>query len=99
VNEELERQERMKVVSLGIEAEHFALSSLGRHITARAEREREEALKQLIKADPHDVNAVQRLQNEVRVIDKVQQWIADAIMDGQAVEKAMVEEEVEAGRS
>lgn len=92
-----EKQERLRVVGLGIEAEEFIRSPLGRYMTARAEREREEALQQLVEANPHEPTAVQILQNRVRVVDMTQQWIADVILEGQATEQALLIEEAEGG--
>lgn len=91
-------QERLKVVALGIEAERFLESDLGRYLVARAEGEREEAIAELVKVDPHDSREVQRLQNAIAVVDMVQQWIADAITSGQATERALVAEDIEAGQ-
>lgn len=99
LNEEQDRAERLKVVALGIEAERFLTSPLGRYFITRAEHQREEALANLIGADPHKADLVQRLQNEVRLVDMVQQWIADAITEGQAQEKALIDEQLEGGGS
>lgn len=95
---EQERQERLRIVALGISAENFVGSPLGRYIVLRAEKEREAALEELVAADPHATTVVQNLQNRVRVIDMVQQWIADAIVEGQAQERALVNESIEAGQ-
>jgi len=94
---EQERQQKLAVVGIGIEAERFITSPLGRYIVNRAEQERERALEALVKADPHEVAQVQQLQNAVKVIDAVQQWIADAITEGAAMEQSLVAEDVEAG--
>ncbi len=91
-----DKQDRLKAVALGIEAEHFLGTALGRHIIARAEAHRDKAVIALIEADPNDPRTVQRCQNEIRLVDMLQQWIADAITEGEATERALISEEIEA---
>jgi hypothetical protein len=92
-----DRRQRLAVVQLGIETEQFLTSKLGRYLIARAESEREEAVQKLVDAEPHDRNKVQACQNRVRLVDMFQQWLADAITEGQAQEKSLVDEEIESG--
>jgi hypothetical protein len=92
-----ERRQNLAVVELGIEAQTFIGSNLGRYVLARAEAEREEALAKLIEQDPSDVNAVRRLQSDIRVIDRAQQYLADAISEGEAMGQHLIEEEAQGG--
>lgn len=89
--------ERLKIVETGIDAEAFVQSALGRYIVKRSEEERERAVTALIEADASDVNKVRALQLDIRVIDAAQQYIADAISEGQAMAEALVEEEAHRG--
>jgi hypothetical protein len=92
---EQERRERLSIVQLGIEFEQFFGTGRGRYLIKRAEEFREEALAELVKVNPYDANAVQRAQNAVHVVDLLQQWMADAMMDGHNVEHAMKQEDIE----
>lgn len=94
---EEEKRKHLQNVALGIEAEHFLTSALGRHLVARSEEERAEVLELLKDADPEDAKKIRALQNRVAVLDTWQQWIADAIMTGKATEEMLVQAEAEGG--
>lgn len=95
--EDADRRARLRVVALGIDAEQFLRSDLGRHLVERSEEERTDALEALKDADPEDAKAIRKLQNRIAVLDTWQQWIADAITNGQAMEHALVVQEAEGG--
>ncbi|MGR9117432.1 MAG: hypothetical protein ACU85E_16915 [Gammaproteobacteria bacterium] len=75
-------EQLIKEARLGIEAEAFLSTDLGRYLIARANEERIEALEQLAVVDPNDIKAIAKLQNKVAVADSIQTWIANAIQNG-----------------
>lgn len=89
--------EDQAVVQLGIDVEHFLNSNLGRYVIKRAESQRDEAVSQLVDADAGDTALVRRMQNEVRLIDMFQQFLADAFTEGEAMEARLKDAEAEAG--
>lgn len=92
-----DRAARFKVVEMGIEAERFITSPLGRYLIKRAEGEREQAVEALVQGNPADAETMRSLQNKVHVIDMVQQWLADAITEGHAMEQSLIEEDAHRG--
>lgn len=83
----------IKEAQLGIEAETFLSSDLGRYIIARAEADRMDALEQLATVNPNDILAITKLQNKIAVVDSIQGWIAEAIQNGYYAEIEIKESE------
>jgi hypothetical protein len=71
-------------LELGAAVETFLGGQIGRYLIQRAETERAEALEALKDVNPEDAAAVRALQNRVRVVDTVQQWLADTISQAAA---------------
>ena len=70
--------------AIGIEVERFLQGPAGRRLIERFEQERAAALEALADVDPEDAKAVRRLQNEVAVVDRVQQRLADMLAEARA---------------
>lgn len=66
----------------GKEVENFLGGNIGRYLVERAEKQAEEATDLLKKVSPWRRRRIQQLQNRIAVAESVQQWLADAIMDG-----------------
>jgi hypothetical protein len=74
--------ELLAEAQLGIEAEAFLESPLGRHIADRIEREIGEAQTALETVCPLDTEAVRALQNKAKVARLVKDWLLEAIVNG-----------------
>jgi len=76
----------LRQAKLGIEAEHFLHSALGRHLVDKAQDEINEFVDLLVEADPEDVKKNRELRNEIKVRELVGKWINDAIDSGKVAE-------------
>jgi hypothetical protein len=76
--------EYLPAAVFGEQVEQFLESDIGKYLLARAEEQREVALLRLTKANPWRRSYIQRCQNEVKVVDMFQQWLADSILEGKA---------------
>lgn len=81
--------ERLKSVEFAIEVRAFCDSIVGRFLLAKAEAERTEALEQLAEVDAADRERVRELQLVVRRADSFQQWLADAVIEGENAEQEL----------
>ncbi len=81
--------EQLKVVELGLDAEQFLASNLGKYIIERAEAEIESAIEQFKATDPEDAKAMRALQNIIARNESVQYWLADAINAAHAAEEQL----------
>lgn len=71
-------------VNLGVHVEAFLSGPIGQYIAQRCETERAQLLETLAEVDPEDASAVRAAQSGIRVIDQIQQWLADALIAAQA---------------
>lgn len=71
-------------VSLGVQVEAFLEGPIGKMFVKRVEAERSAALERLAGVDPDDSRAVRAIQTEIRVIDTVQQYLADTLTAAEA---------------
>lgn len=72
-----------EAVALGVEAENFLNSSLGRTMIARANIEVEAAKNALVDVDPGDVSRIIELQNIVVRFRCFESWINEVIVAGE----------------
>lgn len=75
-------RELLHRVAMGMEAEAFLGSNIGRYIVERAEAERDDAVEDLKEASPDDPKTIRDLQNRIWRAESVQFWLADLINDG-----------------
>lgn len=75
-------RELLQRVAMGMEAEQFLGSNLGRYIVSRAEAERDDAIADLKEADAEDARNIRDLQARIWRAESVQFWLADLINDG-----------------
>lgn len=71
--------------------EDWVRSPIGAYLVARAEKQRNDALEQLAVVSPEDAGEIRELQTRIRISDSWQQWIADAITEGQQAHKQLVD--------
>jgi O-methyltransferase involved in polyketide biosynthesis len=75
-------QEYLNTAKLGIEAETFLNTSIGRYLKNRAHSELDEAQQLLIEVDPTDTKEITRLQNQAWRARNFDSWLAEAIQEG-----------------
>ena len=76
------REELLREVSIGLQAETFLGSDVGKYLVSRAEGERDAALDELKTVNPNDPEAIMELQAKVWRAESVQTWIAELIQAG-----------------
>ena len=90
-----QREFDMQMAKLGIEAEAFKRSALGKYLYDRAELEKEQAIKELVLVDDDDVKLNRKYRNQIKVVDLFTQWIDEAINSGNAAAANIENEEAE----
>ena len=86
-------RKRIEAVRVGLDVEREKASSTTlRLILTAALVQAEDAKKALVEVDPHDWQAVQRLQNEVRRARDIGAWMDRAMQAGLAAEESLSEE-------
>lgn len=68
---------------IGEEARAFLESDLGKYIIGVAQQEAQLALEKLAEIDPSRIEEVRKTQNEVRVARMFEQWLLEALHDGE----------------
>lgn len=81
-----QQRELLAEVDMGLAAEQFLRSKLGKYMVARAAHEAETAIDKLKIIDPNDVNGVRALQNDIWRGDSFATWITDLIRGGKTAE-------------
>ena len=79
--------ELIKQVALGLDAEAFLNTSLGKYLVTRAEEMIAGARDALETVAPEDTEKIRALQNQCTVGREVQYWLAEVITAGQAAER------------
>lgn len=72
----------MNLARFGIEVEVFLSSPVGRYVKDMADAQALAAMDKLSDADPHDAEAIRKLQNEIKVARSVMEWLAGAVQRG-----------------
>ena len=78
----------------GEQVTQFLQSDIGDYLIKKSEGEIEAAMLKLKDVDPTDVKAITALQNEIKIAEKFQVWLGDAIAAGHQA-KVQIEEENE----
>jgi hypothetical protein len=84
-----DRDELLAAVEIGIEAESFLESKVGKHLTDRAESELNAALAALKDVDASKPDEVRKLQNQAWRAESVQTWLAEVIQSGWNAEEML----------
>jgi hypothetical protein len=84
---------QLDAAKLGIEAEGFLASSLGRYLVERADLEIEKLTETLIWLSPSDITANTDVRTEIQVCIKFKQWLIEAINSGRVAARNIQESE------
>lgn len=72
----------LQIAQLGVEAEAFKSTNLGRYLFQKADDEIIEALHELARVDPTNVKRITELQNQSYRANSFMTWIDEAIESG-----------------
>ena len=78
---------------LGIEADTFLSSNLGRKLIEKSREETEKACVRLLEVDPTDARAIARCQMDALVSQKAIEWLAIMVQEGNIAEMQIREED------
>lgn len=81
--------ELLELARLGINAETFKRSDLGKFLQRKAETERKDALNDLVNAAPDDIKANTDARNRIHVVGMFLTWINDAIDIGRSAHEQL----------
>lgn len=79
----------LRRVEIGLDAQRFLNTALGRDIQDRAVREVEDALIEMKTVDPTDVKRITELQFQIRVAEQFFVWLDQAIAEGNGAEQEL----------
>ena len=74
---------------LGKQAEDFLGSDLGKYLIKRAEQEASEAIDGLRRIEAHKADEIRSLQTKLWRAESFQQWLGNAIVEGQEALKML----------
>ncbi|HEV2390090.1 MAG TPA: hypothetical protein VGS04_05125 [Nitrososphaerales archaeon] len=77
----------------GKQVEFFLKSDIGSYLVKRADKERAEALEELVTVDASDHAKVSAIQLRARVAGSVIDWLAEAIRDGESATEMLKEDQ------
>jgi len=83
--------ELLSIAMMGIDAESFMLSPLGKFMTKKADDEIASATNELIDADPDDVKRNTELRNRIHVSKMFLVWLRDSVSIGHAAHSQIQE--------
>lgn len=83
----------LKVVELGLDAQKFLNTNLGRYLYQRALQEVEERLAEMKTVKPTDSEHIAQLQFDIRVAEQVFIWLDNAINEGVAAEQQTLQQQ------
>ena len=87
-----DRDEQIRRVELGEEAQNFLKSHLGKEVMERATKRYEDNLLLLAKADPNDPKAIMKIQNQIQLFEHFDEWLRDIVDTGNAELVAFTQE-------
>ncbi len=82
-------KELLRTVEIGLDAQQFLGTNIGRYLIERAEGEVAAAIDQLKVIDPDDRAGIQKLQNQIWRAESIQFWLADLIQEGTNAEETL----------
>lgn len=89
----LEDLQRAQVIQLGIDANKFEESAFGQYLLNRAAQEAHNALMKFKTVDPGDIDAIRKLQFEIKRYEDFERWLSEAIREGKAEYEQYIEEQ------
>ena len=82
MNQETLEQEQLRLAKLGIEAESFKSSAVGKYLESKADELIAVQTQKLILCDPSDYECNVNARNGIQIGALFKQWIDDAIQEG-----------------
>ena len=79
-----EANDLLSIAKMGVDAESFLQTPLGRFLMKKAKDEEAAALAELVDADPEDVKENREIRNRIHVVKMFRQWMTEAIEVGHA---------------
>jgi len=86
-----EADELLSIARMGVDAEAFVRTPLGKFLVSKADREIAAATDELVAADPEDVKKNRDLRNRIHVANMFVTWLRDAIEIGRAAHDQLSE--------
>lgn len=90
---EFSNDNEVRKVMLGMEAQALKSSNIGVYLLDRAKVEIEQALEELIDADPEDVKLQRDIRQRIQVAGQFEQWLDEAISAAADAERLIHEED------
>jgi len=84
-----EEADLFKDAQLGIEAEKFLSTDLGKFLLNKAAEELEQSYQGLLTVSPFDTDAIMQLQSKGQRAIQFQQWLNEAISNGKYAEQEL----------
>lgn len=91
--EDQEVDQFLNIARLGIDAEAFMSTPIGRFINGKAQAELDQAMNELVDADPDDAKANRDIRNRIHVVSMFLNWIGEAIAAGNEAHRNLKEAE------
>lgn len=94
--DEVERGELIRRIELGLDVEKALSTPIARYLCRRAEQHRQAALESLAGMDPEMAEGrtmIRRAQTEIAAMDRWQEWLAEAVQEGNAAQLVLIESE------
>jgi hypothetical protein len=79
-------RELMRTAALGMDAEAFLGSTLGKQLVQRANDEIDAAVEELKRADPENVKQIRELQNHIWKAESFINWLGEIYQEGNNAE-------------
>lgn len=79
-------------IDFGFQAEAFLRSEIGQYLVSRAEDDIANAVESLKTADPEDAHSIRAIQNQIKVAETIQYWLADAITAGENAQNQFIDQ-------
>lgn len=79
----------VRTAMFGSQVQQFLDSDIGVYLIQRADEQAEEALKELVAADPDKPEVIRSIQNRIRVADSIVSWLREAIEMGSQAEEQL----------
>jgi hypothetical protein len=89
----MDENDLVELARMGIEAEDFCRTSLGKFILGKADGEIQEATADLVSADPEDIKLNRELRNKIHVARMFKVWLGEAISVGRVAHDQLDEQE------
>ena len=87
-----DKDEQIRRVELGEEAQNFLKSHLGKEVMDRATKRYEDNLLLLAKVDPNKPQEIMKIQNQIQLFETFDGWLRDIVADGNAELAAFTQE-------